>query len=196
MNIKKGSHFGLCAPPRPRPAAQTVLERANRPLSFYQPLSHAGRSRRHGDVVDRWERTEVVSSPVDKEGGLLGALLEWAPQVFECQLLPQLCNQGSSVELAMLAQCSRGLREAVIPSGLPRPVRHLVEDYVASVERLSWARRNGCPWVAATTALVARRGSLEVLQWARANHIPCDFETLAQSRIYGHRATIWRWAKE
>jgi hypothetical protein len=37
-----------------------------------------------------------------------------------------------------------------------------VDDFVGSVEKLAWAKDNGCPWEIKTCALIAAGGHLEV----------------------------------
>ena len=81
----------------------------------------------------------------DDESPLLGALLERVPEVFVKHVLPLL----DPVDRTMLAKAGRGCRAAVEASGLPRAtgrVRLSRRDFVGSVERLSWARANGCAW--------------------------------------------------
>jgi hypothetical protein len=49
----------------------------------------------------------------------------------------------------------------------------MVKDYVGSVERLDWARGNGCPWTTRTCAVIALGGHLDVLK--RAVERGCPF---------------------
>jgi hypothetical protein len=44
------------------------------------------------------------------------------------------------------------------------------------LEVLQWARTNGCPWDEDTCASAARGGHVEVIQWARANGCPWGVE--------------------
>jgi hypothetical protein len=50
-------------------------------------------------------------------------------------------------------------------------------DFVGSVERLAWAKDNGCPWESKTCAEAAAGGHLEVLQWARGNDCEWNWRT-------------------
>jgi hypothetical protein len=74
----------------------------------------------------------------------------------------------------------------VLANKLPRAgmteeaVKLKVVDFVGSVERLAWAKANGCPWEKRTCALIAAWGGhLEVLQWARQHDCPWDKRTCA-----------------
>jgi hypothetical protein len=51
-----------------------------------------------------------------------------------------------------------------------------VEDFVGSVERLEWAKANGCLWEEGTCSAVAEYGDLAVLQWARGQASPCPWD--------------------
>jgi hypothetical protein len=63
-------------------------------------------------------------------------------------------------------------------------VKLKVDDFVGSVERLAWAKENGCRWGNSRGALVgvwrdsriyrliARGGQLDVLKWAREHGCP------------------------
>mmetsp|Transcript_662 Transcript_662/g.1522 ORF Transcript_662/g.1522 Transcript_662/m.1522 type:complete len:159 (+) Transcript_662:224-700(+) len=101
---------------------------------------------------------------------LLGPLLDGLGDVFEKEVLSLL----DPTDLAMLARVGCGCRDAVRASGLPRAgvkgkgeVLLQVRHFTGSVERLAWAKANGCPWTWRTCALVAGGGQLEVLSWAR-----------------------------
>ena len=61
------------------------------------------------------------------------------------------------------------------------------------LEKLKWARANGCPWDGWTCAGAAKGGHLEVLQWARANGCPWDNYTLINARHAGHLELV-NWA--
>jgi len=112
--------------------------------------------------------------------------------------------------LTMLAQVGRPWLAAVIASGLSRLPRlvgwalRLVE-FCTSVERLAWAKANGCPWREEgfghgggfdnPCALAAGGGHLEVLQWARENDCPWAFATCSYAAEGGHLETL-QWARE
>ena len=47
-------------------------------------------------------------------------------------------------------------------------------DFCGSVERLAWAKDNGCPWEARTCAYIATGGQLEVLVWGADARVPVE----------------------
>jgi len=63
-----------------------------------------------------------------------------------------------------------------------------------SLEVIQWARANGCPWDAWTCAYAAKNGHLEVLQWATANGCPWDAWTCAYAAENGHLGVL-QWAR-
>ena len=128
---------------------------------------------------------------------LLGGLLEKLPEVLEAEVLSRL----DPTDVAMFARVGPASRAAVVASGLPRAGTSRgalllnVQDFVWSVERLAWARDNGCPWNAGTTALAARSGNPGVLRWAREHGCDWDEETCAEAAWGGHLAVLM-WARE
>ena len=83
----------------------------------------------------------------------LRALCLALPYLFEQEVLKRL----DPTDRTMLAQVGRPWLAAVLISGLPRlprgeTVRLRLERFCASVERLTWAKANGCPWVGAPRA--------------------------------------------
>jgi hypothetical protein len=127
---------------------------------------------------------------------LLDRLLEDLPEVVERFVLPAL----DATALALLARVGRGWRAAVASSGLPCagitegvPLR--VTEFCRTVERLAWAKANGCPWGERTCALAARGGQNEVLKWARENHFPWGCSTCAYAALGGHLNELM-WARE
>ena len=64
-----------------------------------------------------------------------------------------------------------------------------------SLERLKWARFNGCPWDSKTCSNAALGGHLEILKWARENGCPWDSETCSNAALCGH-LEILKWARE
>ena len=109
---------------------------------------------------------------------LLGGLLEDLPEVLVAEVLRRL----DPTALTMLAQVGRPWLAAVLASELPRlskgvRVRLQLEGFCTSVERLAWAKANGCMWGEPTydgwiwqnnpCALAAAGGRLAVLRWAR-----------------------------
>ncbi len=59
---------------------------------------------------------------------------------------------------------------------------------------LQWARSQGCPWDTWTCASAAKGGHLEVLQWARSQGCPRDMWTCASAAKGGH-LEILQWAR-
>ena len=102
-----------------------------------------------------------------------------------------------SHRLPMLARVARGFKKAVVASGLPRahPLRLKLKDFVGSVERLAWAKENGCPWDERTSAAVAKGGHLEALRWAREHDCPWNEWTCLNAAMHGHLAVL-TWARE
>ena len=123
-------------------------------------------------------------------------------------------NLDDPAELARLRVVSRGMRNAVAATGrrfVEMDVFHAVkfgcfgalkrllrenDPYCASIcaeaakrghlEMLQWARTNGCPWNKMTCAWGARGGHFEMLQWAHANGCPWDEWTCAYAAKGGH----------
>jgi hypothetical protein len=60
----------------------------------------------------------------------------------------------------------------VVGSGLPRALK--LSEFASSVELLAWANGYGYPWVARTSAVIARHGNMQVLGWARVHDCPWD----------------------
>ena len=128
---------------------------------------------------------------IDDVSPLFGPSLEDLPAgVLERVLLPLL----DPIDRTMLAKVGRGCRAAVVASGLPRAlgrVRLRLRDFVGSVERLSWARENGCRWDEWTSSLIAEGGNLEVLKWAREHQCLWDTWTCAcAARGRGHLVVL------
>ena len=99
-------------------------------------------------------------------------LLERFPDLFA-----QKVQHLDPIDRTFLAQAGGACRAAVTASDLPRArtrvevlgksvwvVTHQLREFVGSMERLAWAKNNGCPWVARTCAWVAMGGRLEVLR--------------------------------
>ena len=90
------------------------------------------------------------------------------------ELLRHVLDHLSPEDRAILSRVDRACRASVEASGLlplagGRSKPFTVQVFTATVERLRWARANGCPWNACTCSLVAEGGHLEVLKWAREN---------------------------
>ena len=82
---------------------------------------------------------------------LLGRLVGKLPVVFKAEVLPRL----EPIDRAMCARVGSASRAAVVASDLPRAgarqggrgVPLKLQELCGSVERLAWARENGCPLV-------------------------------------------------
>ena len=131
-------------------------------------------------------------------------------------------NLDDPAELARLRVVSRGMRNAVAATGrrfVEMDVFHAVkfgcfgtlkrllrenDPYCASIcaeaakrghlEMLQWARANGCPWHEGTCWQAALAGRLEVLQWARANGCPWNEVACAHAALGGHLEVL-QWAR-
>ena len=77
-------------------------------------------------------------------------------------------------------------------------------EFCTSVDRLAWARANGCPWKLQDEdssldnnpcALAAGGGHLEVLKWAREHGCPWDSQTLSYAAHGGHLEVL-KWAMD
>jgi len=131
----------------------------------------------------------------DAPSELLAPLLEEWREVRVTHVLSRLDPTNS----AILARVGKPWLAVVLANNLPRAgkgwsVRLKVVDFVGSVERLAWARDNGCPWVATTCMLIARSGPLEVLQWARENGCPWGKDTCSRAAQGGHLEVL-QWAR-
>ena len=63
------------------------------------------------------------------------------------------------------------------------------------LEVLQWARGQGCPWNEHTCSLAAEGGHLSALQWARGQGGPWDANTCSSAARGGHLSTL-QWAHE
>ena len=113
---------------------------------------------------------------------LLGGLLEKLPEVLAAdEVLPRL----GPVNLAVVGRVGVASWAAVVACGLPRagaselPLK--IPEFCLSVERLAWAKDNGCPWNARTFALATCSGRVQVLRWAREHGCDWDAWTCANA---------------
>jgi len=128
---------------------------------------------------------------------LLGGLLDKLPEVLAAEVLPRL----GPADLAVFARVGPASLAAVVASVLPRaggangglPLQ--LEEFCGSVERLAWAKANGCPWVARVCALAASGGHLQVLRRARELDCPWDESTCSAAAAFGHLKVL-KWARE
>jgi hypothetical protein len=108
----------------------------------------------HEDKLLGWlQATGLIPYPSPLLGGLHGELAE----VLAAEVLPRL----DPTDLAMFGRVGKASRAAMVSSGLPRAgatvwVLLEIENFVGSVERLAWARDNGCPLVPRTCGCVRR----------------------------------------
>jgi len=127
---------------------------------------------------------------------LLDRLLEDLPEVMERFVLPAL----DPTALALLTRVRRGWRAVVVSSGLrcagiTKRVPLTVTEFYGSVERLAWAKTNGCPWNEWTCAYAARGGRVEIVMWAREHDCPWNEWTCAYAAAGGHLEVL-KWARE
>jgi len=137
---------------------------------------------------------------------VIGRMFEELPYVFAAEVLPRL----DPADRAVVAQVGPLWLAAVLASGLPcagksAGVPLKLNEFVGSVQRLAWAKDNGCPWVSSgcpwvsgvgfwrgICALVAEGGHLPVLKWARKHGCPWDRHTCAAA-ARGGRLTVLKW---
>ena len=141
-------------------------------------------------------RHDTRDNDYDDTFSLLDRLLDNLPEVVERFVLPAL----DPTALALLARVRREWHAVVVSSGLPcagitegAPLR--VSEFCGTVDRLAWAKANGCTWNERTCALAARGGQIEVLKWAREHDCPWDSRTCASAAVGGHLAVLM-WARE
>jgi len=75
-------------------------------------------------------------------------------------------------------------------------------EFCTSVDRLAWAKANGCPWGLSNPdtwmddnpcAVAAGGGHLEVLKWAREQGCPWNHQTFLYAALGGH-LEVMKWA--
>ena len=135
------------------------------------------------------------SPPPPNPSPLLGRLLVELPDVVAKKVLPLL----DPADVAVLAQVGRPWLAAVLASELPRAGKEgaaplKLAEFVGSVERLAWAKANGCPWTELTCALIAKGGLLELLRWAREHGCPWD-EATSECAAAGGHLDVLQWAR-
>jgi len=166
------------------------------PLSALpEPLAAEG----HGGGADKDNDNNTFSPLLD--------LVERFPDLFAQKVLAHV----DPIDRTFLAQAGSACRVAVAASDLPRAgarlvgrvvrgksewvVTHRLVAFCTSVERLAWAKSNGCPWVKRTCATAAWVGRLEVLQWARAHGCLWGALTCACAARGGHLEML-KWVRE
>jgi len=136
-------------------------------------------TRPEAQILDWLRERRLITSP-DPPSPLLCRLLQEVPLLFHAEVLRRL----GPTALTMLSQVGRPWLATVLASGLPRlpkgvTVRLWLWEFCTSVERLAWAKANGCRWGVLDgyeynnpCALAAAGGHLAVLQWAREHGCP------------------------
>jgi len=178
---------GGCEEAEAADAAATAA--AARPLAAPPPADEDVARR----VVARWRAFVAARKPCP-----LLDLCQATLDLFEEEVLKRL----DPTDRTMVAQVGRPWLAAVLASGLTRAGKRLpvgaepltLKAFCTSVERLAWAKDNGCPWVERTCALIAGEGCLEVLQWARERGCPWDGQTCANAALGGHMDVL-QWAR-
>ena len=138
----------------------------------------------------------AAASPSDDEvtSSMLTRLVHEGPP----EMLRHVLDKLPPEDRAMLSRADRACRASVEASGLSlagvESKPFLGEAFTATVERLRWARANGCPWDESTCAAVAEGGHLAVLKWTRENGCPWDDRTCTHAALRGHLEVL-RWAR-
>jgi hypothetical protein len=132
----------------------------------------------------------------DAPSELLAPVLEEWREVMVTHVLQRL----DPTDCTMLARVGKLWLAVVVANNLPRAGkggagRLKLEDFVGSVERLAWAKDNGCKWNKLTCAYIARGGHLGVLQWAREHGCPWSSTTCERAAEGGHLEVL-TWARE
>jgi len=129
-------------------------------------------------------------------------VLERLPDLFQQSVLERL----DPTDRTMLAQVGKACLAAVLASGLPRlpkspVVRLQLREFCTSVERLAWAKANGCTMDRACY-YAAAGGHLDVLRWAREHECPSasswtgDSVCVCMVAAQGGHLDVLQWARE
>ena len=177
-------------------AAVAVAAAAAPPLTI-PPSADVTVARR---VVARW-RAFVAA----RKACPLLDLLQRFPDCFKKEVLERL----DPTDRTMVAQVGRPWLAAMLASELPRlpkgvRVRLRLSEFCTSVERLPWAKANGCPWgvlcrygLFSPCALAAEGGHLEVVQWAREHGSQWNAVTCHLAAMSGHLEVLrWAWKQD
>ena len=149
------------------------------------------------DTVSPKYHNGATASPRDDEvtSSVLRRLVHDAPP----EMLMHVLDKLPPEDRAMLSRADRACRASVEVSGLSlaggKSKPFLIKAFTATVERLRWARANGCPWNKVTCAAAAEGGHLEVLKWARENGCPWDVRTCRYAAGVGHLEVL-KWARD
>lgn len=144
---------------------------------------------REDEVSVRGERTDATGEPhSDGSSPLLGGLLEQAPEVLATHVLSRLDRS----DLAMFSRVSRACATAAAEWVAEAEEVLVVKDFVHRLERLAWAKANGCPWEDRTAAIIARHGVLEALMWATEHECPRGYSVYTAAAL-GGRLHVLSW---
>ena len=138
---------------------------------------------------------------------------DFSPLLDLLERFPDLCKTYVLVRLDPIARASLvGAGSAflygvfprsIFPFGLPARAEATggavrvfkVVVFIGSIERLAWAKANGCPWTADTFLYAAVGGNLEVLHWMWDQGCPWNETTSSALAGSGHLPVL-RWARE
>lgn len=119
---------------------------------------------------------------------------EGLPEVLY-EVMHEVLARLSPADLAMFARVSRGCKKAVVDAELPCTGPFILKDFVRSVERLAWAKANGCFWEERTIACIANHGRLDVVVWAKTHGCPVSWSIFTAAALGGH-VHVLRWCLE
>jgi len=140
------------------------------------------------------EPPEGNDEDADAPSELLAPLLDEWRDVLAKHVLARL----DPTDCAMLARVGKPWLAVVVANNLTRAGKvgavplNLV-NFIGSVERLAWAKDNGCPWEVETCRYTAEGGHLAVLQWAREHGCPWDVDTCARVAARGGHLDVLKW---
>jgi len=119
-------------------------------------------------------------------------LLERHADLFALEVLARLPPADrASLAGAGLVWRAAVYPESIFPAGLPPATTTTgggaarvfnISYFSVSIERLAWAKANGCPWTEETCMDVALVAPLEVFTWAREHDCPWDKRTCELGR--------------
>jgi len=149
------------------------------------------------DLRGSLKKAGLITYPSPLLEGLLAGEL---PDVFAAKVLPQL----DPTDLAMFGRVGKASRAAVVSSGLPRAgasggVLLRLNEFLGSVQRLTWAGANDCPCVARVCALAAAGGHLDVLKWARGHGCSWEEDLVGECcalAAQGGHLEVLKWLRE
>ena len=123
------------------------------------------------------------------------AILPEDVQLLLLETLNKLCN----VSFIVFANVDKYYYNSVSKYAIKHKItRKLDCSVIASkgyLEILKWARENGCNWDSLTCSFAAENGHLNVLQWARENGCYWNSDTCYGAAKGGHLEVL-KWARE